>query len=392
MPVERGIDRFSGKIPDHYAFTMSRLLVKGGALVGAALLVLAGCTSTPVPAPTPSASRIVDPNALESAIDTKLKSGSVGWSTIDAVLVSVEGQTKVAHYRNGSKPQDALHVWSVTKSVVSALIGIAIEEKVIPSLDATLVDLLPRYQKSMTADEKEITLRQLMTMTAGFPGDSNIHEVFEQRTDPVPTILAEGLHLEPGSVFEYSSRSSHLVSAVLRDALARADGDNPRTVLEYAQAKLFGPLAIKSTGAHEKRVLLSDPSYDVLTRFDWGTDAAGLHTACCMLRIRPADMIKLGELYLGLGVWQGKRILPAGWVEQTVASHELSSQYGLMWWMDIDPHGHPAWLARGSEGQLIAVVPEHNLVVAVGSVPTEHYSAGSDVSFLLTEVIAPAFG
>jgi len=104
------------------------------------------------------------------------------------------------------------------------------------------------------------------------------------------------------------------------------------------------PLEINSTGGHEERVLLSDPAYDVLTRFDWGTDAAGLHSACCLLRIRPGDMIKIGELYLGLGIWHGQQILPPGWVEQTVAPHELSAQYGLMWWMDNDSHGHPTRL------------------------------------------------
>ena len=387
------------RIPDGWALlgflAMSRLLVKGVAFVGAALLVLTGCTPTPAPSPTPTASRIVDYVALESAIETRITSGDLGLGTIDAVLVSVGGQTKIAHYRNGSRPEDALHVWSVTKSVVSALIGIAIAEQIIPSLDATLVELLPRYQKFLTAEEKGITLRQLMTMTAGFPGDEplkNIHGVFVQRTDPVPTILSEGPELKPGDGFYYSSRGSHLVSAVLRDALARADGERPRTVLEYAQQKLFDPLEIDSAGAHGERVLLSDPAYDVLTRFDWGTDAAGLHTACCLLRLRPADMIKLGELYLGLGVWHGQQILPPGWVEQTVAAHDLSSQYGLMWWMDHDSHGHPAWLAKGSLGQLIAVVPEHQLVVAVGSVPTKDYAAPADVSFMLNEVIAPAFG
>jgi CubicO group peptidase (beta-lactamase class C family) len=104
-------------------------------------------------------------------------------------------------------------------------------------------------------------------------------------------------------------------------------------------------------------------------------------------------MIKFGDLYLGRGVWHGKQILPAGWVERTMTPSELSSQYGLMWWLDIDLHGHPAWLARGSEGQLIAVVPQHRLVVAVGSVPTKDYSIPDlDVSFLLTDVIYPALG
>jgi CubicO group peptidase (beta-lactamase class C family) len=134
-----------------------------------------------------------------------------------------------------------------------------------------------------------------------------------------------------------------------------------------------------------------DWSYNTVTRFDWGTDAAGLHTACCLLRLRPADMIKIGEVYLGRGSWHGKQILPPGWVEQTMAPNDLSSQYGLMWWIDIDSHGHPAWFAKGSLGQLIAVVPEHQLVVVVGTVPTKDHFGDPDASFLLNEVIAPAF-
>jgi CubicO group peptidase (beta-lactamase class C family) len=334
---------------------------------------------------------------METAIEAKISSGSLTLSTINAVLVSVGGETKLAHYRNGSKPQDALHVWSVTKSVVSALIGIAIEEKIISGLDATLLELLPRYQKYLTADENSITLRQLMSMAAGFPSDDpapfeNIHSVFKQRSDPIPMILTEGLDQLPGHGFSYSSRSSHLVSAVLREALVRADGDNPRSVLEYAREKLFDPLEIDSSGAREERVLLSDPAYDRLTRFDWATDAAGLNSACCLLRLRPQDMIKFGELYLGGGIWHGKRILPAGWVEQTMTPSEVSPQYGLMWWLDIDPHGHTTWVARGANGQLIAVVPEHQLVVAVGSVPTDDIGINGDLWLLTSDVIVPPLG
>ena len=364
------------------------------------ILVLAalvgGCTQPTTPTRLPSPSRTVDYAALETAIEDKISSGSLRLSTINAVLVSVGGETKVAHYRNGSKPQDALHVWSVTKSVVSALIGIAVDEKIISGLDATLPELLPRYQKYLSAEEQSITLRQLMSMTAGFLSDDpapfeNIHSVFEQRTDPIPMILKDGLDQPPGHGFSYSSRGSHLVSAVLRDALVRADGDHPRTVLEYAREKLFNPLEIDSAGAREERVLLSDPAYDQLTRFDWGTDAAGLHTACCLLRLRPADMLKFGELYLGGGVWHGKQILPAGWVEQTMTPGPVSPQYGLMWWLDIDPHGHPTWVARGSEGQLIAVVPEHQLVVAIGSVPTNDMGLdGNDMWLWVSDVIVPA--
>ena len=255
------------------------------------LAVGRGCTQPTTPTRSPSPSRTVDYAAIEAAIEDKISAGSLRLSTINAVLVSVGGETKVAHYRNGSKPQDALHVWSVTKSVVSALIGIAIDEKIISGLDATLPELLPRYQKYLSAEEQSITLRQLMSMTAGFLSDDpapfeNIHSVFEQRTDPIPMILKDGLDQPPGHGFSYSSRGSHLVSAVLREALVRADGDHPRTVLDTLGRNSL--IRWRSTPrGREKRVLLAISPRPV-DPFRLGTDAAGLHTACCLLRLRPA--------------------------------------------------------------------------------------------------------
>ena len=368
-----------------------------------AAIVVASCSTQPddSPAPVIISRPPVDYRALETAIETKIMSGSVGWQTIGAVLVSVDGETRIAHYRNGRKPDEALHVWSVTKSVTSALIGIALDEQIIGSLDQTLEELLPEYRRFMTVEQKQISLRHLMDMTAGFPPDEPrevIWKVFQHGRDPVPLILTEGLSVEPGEVFQYSSRSSHLVSAVLQAALERTSGERFPTVLAYARAKLFDPLEIDTRPAYEKPVVLPTPlSYDTMSAFGWGTDAAGLHSACCLLRLRPADMIKIGELYLGGGVWQGKQILPTGWVEQSTAVGPLTPEYGLMWWRMAlipttdNPTPHDTVIARGSEGQLIAIVPDRHLVVAVGSVPTKDYVlASSDVSFLLTDVILPA--
>ena len=366
------------------------------------ILVLAafvgGCTQAPTRTPSPSPSRMVDYAAMETAIKDNISSGSLRLSTINAVLVSVGGETKVAHYRNRSKPQDALHVWSVTKSVVSALIGIAIDEKIISGLDATLLELLPRYQKYLTcggevdhAAPAHVHDGRLSTRR---PRTFREHPQRLQKADRSDTddpdrrprsAAGRGLQLlEPG-------RTSGLRRAAGSAGSSRSD--HPRSVLEYAREKLFDPLEIDSSGAREERVLLSDPAYDRLTRFDWATDAAGLNTACCLLRLRPADMIKFGELYLGGGVWHGKQILPAGWVEQTMTPGEVSPQYGLMWWLDIDLHGHPAWLAQGWAGQLIAVVPEHQLVVAIGSVPTAEMDlAGYNMWLWVNDVIMPALG
>jgi CubicO group peptidase (beta-lactamase class C family) len=361
----------------------------------AAGALVAGCTRASTPPPSPVASHSVDYTAMKTTIEDKIGSGSLTLSTINAVLVSVDGDTKLADYRNRSKPTDALHVWSITKSVTSALVGIAIGDKIIRGLDATLPELLARYQKYLTAQEKSITLRQLMSMSAGFPSDDsdeNVNSIFAQRTDPIPMILRQGTDQPPGHAFSYSSRSYHLVTAVLREGLARADRRYPRSVLDYAREKLFDPLQIDTSGAQEKHVAATDPAYNRLTRFDWGTDAAGLNSGCCLLRLRPADMIKFGELYLGGGVWHGKQILPAGWVEQTMKPSDLSSQYGLGWFLDIDPHGHPTWLAQAPGSQLIAVVPTEKLVVVIGSVPTSSLTLDTDLWLWVKDTVVPAVG
>ncbi len=380
---------------------MRRLVIVVSVLLSAALLTSA-CTSgsnpTPTASSTPSAVASppgpVDYDGLETAIEAKIVSGGTGWTSIGAVLVSVDGTTEIAHYRNGRTPDDALHIWSSTASVAAILVGIALDEHIIGSLDQTLAELLPRYAEDLTDETGAITLRELMAMTSGLPYDyaiDNVALIFEGKGDPVPRILREGLQVPPGQYF-YSSRSAHLVSAVLREALARADGDRARSVLTYAREKLFDPLGIDSTPALEERVRLTEPDYDALTEFGWGVDGAGLNTACCLLRLRPADMVKIGELYLGQGTWHGKRIVSPEWVAETTRPGEASADFGLMWFVHTI-NGRPVWLTRGGEGQMIAVVPDRKLVVAVGSAPTEGNDIPEyDVSFLLAEVILPAFG
>jgi CubicO group peptidase (beta-lactamase class C family) len=94
------------------------------------------------------------------------------------VLINVDGQTVLTHYRNGRKPGMTLHVYSVTKSVTSALIGIALDEKLIKDLDSPLGELVPRHRAHMTGDMTRVTLRQLMTMSAGFQYDDSTPSPF----------------------------------------------------------------------------------------------------------------------------------------------------------------------------------------------------------------------
>jgi CubicO group peptidase (beta-lactamase class C family) len=328
---------------------------------------------------------------LGESIEEAIVSGSVALDTIGAVLISADGQTVLTHHRNGRKPEKTLHVYSVTKSVLSALIGIAVDEKLIKDLDSPLGELLPRHRAQMTDELARVTLRQLMTMSAGFPEDDSnpslIDDAIRQDGDAVAFILKHGLVGTPGETFAYSNSSAHLVSAVLAEALRRSDGSSPGTVLDYATEKLFKPLGIYTRNAYTARFRPDDPTPFEKAGFGWATDARGINIGAGLLRLRPADMLKFGQLYLDHGKWHGEQLVPEKWVAASVAPSPASSQYGLMWWLETTPSGDSAYAARGFGGQLIYVIPELDLVVVITSDPDQERN---DAGNLVWATIVPA--
>jgi CubicO group peptidase (beta-lactamase class C family) len=332
----------------------------------------------------------VDYHALEIAIENKIGNSSVSMDNVRAVLVSVDGQPRVTHYRHGATAEDTTHIWSVTKSVVSTLIGIAISDGLIRNLDQTLAELLP--QRAMPSRARAVTLRQLMTMSAGFNGDppeQPTRKIYASGGDLVNYLVNNCQAGDPGTHFMYSNVSSHLVAAVLAAALQRADGDHPRSVLGYAREKLFDPLGIQTHPAFTKPVL--DDSQDFARAgFGWLTDPRGISLGAFGLRLTARDLQLLGELYLNDGVWRGRRIVSTDWVRQTTTPSDLEPQYGLMWWL-YTWNGHQVYAARGSEGHLVVVVPDQKSVTAISSANHQEYAMNEEDLFpLMTEVIIPA--
>jgi CubicO group peptidase (beta-lactamase class C family) len=138
------------------------------------LAILASCSSGSIPAPTPTPPpATVDYAELEAAIEEEISTGSVSLDNVRAVLISVGGETRLRHYRHDFTADDTTHVWSVTKSVVATLVGIAISEGILDSLDQTLGQLLPQHRRSMSDAVAAVTLRQLMTMS-GFPARTRL--------------------------------------------------------------------------------------------------------------------------------------------------------------------------------------------------------------------------
>jgi CubicO group peptidase (beta-lactamase class C family) len=283
----------------------------------AAVLIAAGCAG----------SRGGQP----SAVDT---------SGITSVLVAKHGRVLRESYYDGVKATDRLPMFSVTKSVVSALVGIALAERRLRSVDERLVDFFP-------GADRRIRLRHLLSMTAGYGRQLNFGD-----TDGA-TLAERPLVNVPGVTFNYDSGSSDLLAAILTHV-------THMSVAEYAQRRLFTPMRIRDVrwpGAHGGSGLL----------------------------LRPRELLRFGQLYLDDGAWNGRQIVPAGWVRTSTRSHvRVAPQrgpiggYGYDWW--VDSGRTPFFAAHGYLGQVLVVFPRLDEVVVVTS---QHEDFGGTLSLAL---------
>jgi CubicO group peptidase (beta-lactamase class C family) len=309
------------------------------------------------------------------------------YRNVRAILVSVGGRPVMEQYYQSS-PTETRNVYSVTKSVLGTLIGIALSEGRLRGVDQPLTELLPAHTSVMKPPVPGITLRQVLTMTAGLPDDPDIGlPPFVSATQWIRSIVSAGTERQPGSGFGYSSAGSHLLSAILVQATGQS-------VLEYARAKLFDPLDIQTRPAAEPLVVDSNlPIYNQ-ARFAWSVDPQGYHLGYSDLKLAPRDMAKLGALYLDQGRFQDKQIVPANWVREGTTAHTAAGtldgyRYGYHWWVTTG-RDHPAFAAIGFGGQLIEVVPDQRLVV-VASTEVNENDLGSTIQPELLQNLVDTF-
>ena len=258
------------------------------------------------------------------------------------------------------KDTDLHTIQSVSKSVTSALIGIAIERGAIDSLETKIIDFFPQYKHLFNDKMKRsITIRDLLTMTAGIKWDEfsyaytdplNDAATMENSHDWVEYILSLPMEYQPGSKFVYNSGITILLSNVLQEA-------TKMQVEKYAEKYLFGPLGIQN--------------------YYWKKTPTGLTDTEGGLYLSSRDFAKIGLLYLNDGVWNDQQILREEWVKLTMSPDILiegsSRKYGFQWWFIPFPSDHSnsykdgeeKWIFSGSGygGQYLLIIPEHDLVV-----------------------------
>ena len=282
---------------------------------------------------------------LQGMVDDIMGSGFA----VDSVLVVKDGYLVQEWYFN-EYGNDVLHnVYSCTKSVVSTLVGIAIDKGEIDDVDARLLDLFPDIAPQNVSGWKEsITLRDLLMMSAGFDArDSWLYDwegldEMQDADDAVQYVLDLPMAFELGSRFEYTNGVSHLLSCLITE-------NTGMSASEYADEHLFGPLGI--------------------TNYEWGADEVGRSWGYSSLYMRPRDMAKIGYLFLNEGEWDDEQLISKSWVREATQHRidaNLRDGYGYQWWVDDDGY----YLALGYMGQFIFVIPEYDMVaVFTGGTP-----------------------
>jgi CubicO group peptidase (beta-lactamase class C family) len=240
--------------------------------------------------------------------------------------------------------RDTLHnVKSVSKSIISALVGIALEEGILESLDQTVEEFFPQYfTEGMDESKKQITLRHLITMTAGLDLDENgpkMAKVFAS-DDWIRAALEAPMADDPGASFLYSTPLTHTMSGILTEA-------SGMSLLELADARLFGPLGIET--------------------LQWTQGPRGYYFGGAELFLRPIDMAKFGQLFLHDGKWQDEQVVPAEWVAESTRNQVPDGsrgRYGYWWWLAEEEGEVTAVKAMGWGGQGITVMPQLGMVAA----------------------------
>ncbi|MBD3289309.1 serine hydrolase [candidate division KSB1 bacterium] len=257
--------------------------------------------------------------------------------------------------------RDSLHrMMSVSKSITSACVGIAVEMGFIRSVHQSIFDYLPDHQHFNTEGREAITIEHLLTMTSGLQGNEWLVPYSNPQNDviaiyfsedPITHILKKPMITKPGVIFQYCGSSNFLLAEVLRNATGM-------NLDEFSGRYLFEPLGID---LHQWLVLNKDV-----------VDGAG------GLIITPRDMLKIGVTFLNRGIWNGKKILSESWIEKSAApfpgnnwvnrwdDHWGMRGYAYSWWT------HPfvkagkrinMYYAAGWGGQFIMVIPDLNMVV-----------------------------
>jgi CubicO group peptidase (beta-lactamase class C family) len=276
-----------------------------------------------------------------------LESAIAAAADVRSLLIVRDGYLVHESYGAGIDRNSMHDVRSVTKSIVSALVGIAIGDGLIAGTRQQIGDLLPA-SLALDGQKRAIQVHHLLTMTSGFEwleSGAIGYNDWISADDQVGFLLARRLDQPPGTVFNYNSAATHLLSVIL----ARAAGE---PLPQWSQRVFFDQIGID--------------------RADWEPVSGGQVNGGSGLDLRATDLARIGQLFLQQGASGVRQIIPRDWVLASVAPRFSgfgvragigAPNYGMLWWLDLDDA--PAFFAWGFGGQFIYVVPSLYLVIVL---------------------------
>ena len=273
------------------------------------------------------------PDEVQSVIDYAFLEGN----DTGAIIVIRNGYIVIEEYDSGKTENDLATSWSVGKSFASALMGVALEEGLVSSLDETTGQYFPEWAGT---ERENITIRNLMTLRTGLQADC----------------------LGPPNDFDNGGNSIYFSLDQVACALNR---------------ELQGPIGEKLYGYSNSDVMLAGEIMEITSGiklddyldqklgsimnadYQWWEDAVGNSLGYCCIDATPRDFGRFGLLFARNGEWNGQQLIPQSWIELST-SLALNGEYGYYWW---PINGHNGFVAIGLHGQTIAVIPEDNLVI-----------------------------
>jgi len=292
-------------------------------------------------------------NAIIKAEDRIETSSMPSFRNLESFLVWSEGDFKHKKYYNGVSGTTLHQIQSQTKSIVSLLMGIAIDKGFVKSEDEPVSDFFPEYFNSQDSLKSLVTIRDMLTMSAGFeweemvpfndPRNDNINMNYSGSY--LQYVLSRPMAAKPFTEFKYNSGSPMIVAGIIEKA-------SKMPLDKFAEKYLFNPLNIVD--------------------YRWIKDSTGFCHAGGGLFLKPVDMVKTGILVLNEGRWEGNLIVSEDWIRKSWQPYFLTTftehSYGYFWWIkEMKVSGSETIKvisAQGAGGQYMYIIPEFRLIVA----------------------------
>jgi len=262
---------------------------------------------------------------------------------VHSILVARNGKLVFEKYFDGFFIDDLNSLKSCTKSITSILIGIALDNGYIKSVEEKILDFFPAYKNLVDKKWQNVELKHILTMSTGIKWERNVHDrIYETSGDVIESTFEQKFSHAPGDIFEYRNPQSDLLGGVIINS-------TNITVQEFATEYLFKPLQI--------------------TKSDWPNFKNNNYPLMSgSLALSSRDMLKIGQLVLDKGKWNGKQIVSEKWIMESTSFKIKTDQlfgYGYLWWLGESQTkpGLKVVFATGINGQHIIIFPEINTVV-----------------------------